>query len=121
MFIARIKKWNITALEVFADKVPDGAAEGGTAEKTADSVRIRPASRSSTSISRSKEEFARNIAAEVAKVFSGVRDNQLMMNLRSAVIRRLVAKGPRSTINELRRGPPDEAPLPLPLPPAEGD
>lgn len=113
MVIARIKKWNIDALEVFVDKAP--APEENAAESAR--TQTRSPAGGGTTVSGAQEQFARAVAGEVAKVFANVRENPLMMQLRSIVIRRIVAKGPRSAVALLRRGPSDELPLPV----GEGD
>jgi hypothetical protein len=116
MFIARIKKWNIDTLEVFADKVGGDAPEENASGKTAILAKSS-ARRDDGTVSEPLEQFARAVATDVAKVFVSVRDNPLMMQLRALAIRRLVGAGPNSPINSLRRGPLDEIPLPIP----EGD
>ncbi len=113
MFIARIKKWNMDAVEVFVDKIhadaPDETAPGKTAVLAKSSVR---AQKDDGAVSESLEQFARAVATDVAKVFVNVRDNPLMMQLRAIAIRRLVGAGPEAAVNSLRRGPLDDVPLP---------
>ena len=109
MFIARIKKWNIESLDVLVEKKAAQAAlqNGG----------ILPAARpyddddEDDGMTEEQEAFARSLAIEVSRPFVNVRDNPLMLQLRAAVIRRLVAQGPDNIINVLRR-PPDRPPLP---------
>ncbi len=118
MFLARLKKWNIDEVDVFVETLHGDAA--GDSPVGADGA---PRSRHTTSIRRQRsgegatagaqEQFARSVAAEVARVFTNARENPLMMHLRSIVIKRIVAQGPDSSITALRRGPLDEAPLPV--------
>lgn len=120
MFIARIKKWNIDTLEVLVDKVrTDQPEESGTRKTTTikprgqTSARTRPASGGGEdALSTEEEQFARSVASDVSKAFINVRRDPLMMQLRTIVIKRLVALGPDSVLNSLRRGPLDEIPLP---------
>jgi hypothetical protein len=112
MFIARIKKWNIGTLEVFVDNMPADALEEQPAASTRRKTGVRERG-DDGSVSEAREQFARAVAAEMAKVFNNVRENQLMMRLRSIALKRIVAKGANSPIAVLRRGPMDELPLPI--------
>ncbi len=109
MFLARIRKWNIEALDVFADSAPADAAP----EDTSASARRKASVRRSGLVTGDREAFAHAVAADIARVFSNVRENPLMMQLRSIVIRHLVERGPDSSVGALRRGPVDELPLPI--------
>lgn len=99
MFILRLKKWNIEAVEVVAEKtrhttsakVAQPQARSATTTATAN-----------TGMTAEQEQFARAIATEVSRWFVNVRDNPLMMMLRLAAIKRLVAHGPRGMINVMR-------------------
>lgn len=116
MFIARIKKWNIDALDVLVEKkrqdtdsIPAPAAPGGPAQ--AGRPAVRPQEQEIT-LTAEQEQFARSVAAEVSRAYVNMRSNPLMMMLRAVTIKRLVMAGPDSVINALRRGPQDKIPLP---------
>lgn len=103
MFIARIRKWNIGALDVIAEKKPDPARPSDTVvirraeaaqAKQREAENPRPADR---------EDFARRTALEISRPFVAVKTNPLMMQLRAAVIKKLVAHGMNGPVNVLRR------------------
>ena len=111
MFIARIRKWNIDALDVLVEKSrPDPAARrAALARKNAepapkqqpdDSIVFAPAA--------GQEEFIRATAGEVSRPFVNVKNNPAMMLLREAVIKGLIAHGKKGVVNILRH-PPEEA------------
>ncbi len=114
MFIARIRKWNIEAIDVVADasrgEADDAFSQGRAGKTTA--VARRPGDGGDEPLPEAQADFARAVAAEVSRVFVNVRKNPLMMQLRAIVIRRLARKGADSPINRLRRGPLDQVPLP---------
>jgi hypothetical protein len=112
MFISRIKKWNIDTICVFLDKTK--VESHATSVRTSSSSTVHRRKTEDGVVPEAQEQFARAVATEVARIFVDVRDNELMMRLRALVIRRLVAKGPDSSIHSLRRGPVDEVLLPLP-------
>ncbi len=118
MFLARLKKWNIDSVEVFVEIIhgdPPGdspvGADGAPRPRHTTSIRKQRSGDGATA--GAQEQFARSVAAEVARVFTNVRENPLMTQLGNIVIKRLVDKGPDSSITALRRGPLDEAPLPI--------
>lgn len=97
MFINRLKKWNIESLEVVVER------RTGESSTTATVVRPQSTSTKVLGMTAEQEEFARSIAADVSRRFVNVRDNPLMMQLRSVAIRRLVAHGPGGMLNVMRR------------------
>lgn len=100
LFINRLKKWGIETLEVVAEKARETqSAPAPTRSTTSRTV----------SLTAEQEEFARSIATEVSRWFVNVRNDELMMQLRSVVIKRLVAHGRRGFINLLRRKPDADA------------
>lgn len=98
MFIARIRKWNITALDVFVES----KRAGGPPPPSANPLPPPPVD-DENSIAREQEEFARSVAQEISRPFINVRDNPLMMQLRAVVIRSIVAQGQRGLFNLLRQ------------------
>lgn len=127
MFLVRIKKWNVEELDVFIEK-PASASTHRTAaeqkqsgsesqtahaqsrrEKARDPQRAdtkanassRP--RDTKALSAEEEEFARATAAEVSRAFVNVKQNPIMMQLRVAVIKRLIMHGRDGVVNVLRR------------------
>ncbi len=118
MFIARIRKWNIEALDVLVDKSrPDTAARrAATARKAAEAAHPRETPRDGErALTAEQEEFARATAVEISRPFVNVKTNPLMMSLRAAVIKELVAHGRRGIVNILRH-PPDEPSASEPAP-----
>lgn len=96
MFVLRLKKWNIETVDVFVEKAAGGSVRTNV-------VRPRPATASTNSgLTAEQERFARAVATEVSQWFVNVRDNPLMMALRVAAIKRLVAHGPRGLLNLMR-------------------
>lgn len=101
MFIARLQKWNIEAIDVIADKTDDARPPAG--ETT---VTPKPRTRNEDgeyTITAEQEAFARAIATEISRNFVNVHDNPLMMQLRASAIKRLILHGPDGIINVLRR------------------
>lgn len=95
MFIVRLKKWNIESLEVIVDDF----------NKTADSgngKQPRQSHATAAGLTAEQEEFTRRIATEVYGWFANVRENPLMMQLRSVAVKRLVAHGPEGMLNIMR-------------------
>ncbi len=121
MFIARIRKWRIDALDIIVDAArgeitdenfPRTRSSGKTTVVISRKRHDRPAG-DDVPLPESREQFARAVAAEISRTFVNVRNSPLMMQLRAAVIKRLVRDGPDSAVNVLRRGPRDQLPLPL--------
>lgn len=107
MFIARIKKWNVEELDVFVEKTKDTERAVKATTRT-----IKPDSTGADAgnhpgqektLSVEEEKFARSTAIEVSRPFVNLRDNPVMMQLRAAVIRRLIMHGPEGTVNRLRK------------------
>lgn len=107
MFIARIRKWNIEALDVLLEKRrPDTAAKrAALASKAAENARGgTPADAPGAQL----EEFARRTALEISRPFVNVKNNPLMMQLRASVIKALVLHGAKGVANVLRHSPEPE-------------
>lgn len=96
MFILRLKKWNVEAVEVYAEKTRNTTKTG------IPNPQARSAGTSTTSMTAEQERFARAIATEVSRWFVNVKDNPLMMMLRLAAIKRLIAHGPHGLLNVMR-------------------
>ncbi len=98
LFINRLQKWNVEALEVFVEKERESV-------RSTRVMRNRPASSPTTAIglTAEQEEFARQVATEVAKRFVNVKENPLMMELRAVAIRRLIAHGKDGPLNRMFR------------------
>lgn len=113
MFIARIRKWNIDFIDVYVDKRPDGAADPlteDTPEQPAADDKLPPAPEEGRSarltairLSGEQQDFARSVALDISRAFVNVKDNPLMMQLRTVVIKRLVMHGPEGVVNRMRR------------------
>ena len=97
MFIVRLKKWGVESVLVEKD---EPAADEGQAEQ-AEPARGKTSS-SASSIPPEQNQFARDIALEVSRWFANVRDNPLMLQLRSVAIRKLVAHGRDGVLNLMR-------------------
>lgn len=101
MFIARLQKWNIEAVDVLADKQEDARPAAG---ETTVAPKPRPrAEDGEYTITAEQEAFARTVAMEISRNFVNVRDNPLMVQLRASAIKRLILHGPDGIINVLRR------------------
>ena len=102
MFIARIRKWNIETLEVLVEK-----KRSSTTTMASLPVQQTPGQKQAReqALTAEQEEFARATALEISRPFVNVKDNPVMMQLRAAVIRRLVQLGPQSPVNILRHPP----------------
>ena len=110
MFIARIKKWNIEALDVIVEKKKDIVVAAAADEVAG--AKPRKDTKTPETLSAAQEEFARAIVREVSAPFINVRDNEIMMLLRASVIKRLIQHGRKGIVNQLRRPPgaPEEVP-----------
>ena len=99
MFIARLKKWNVSTIEVFVEPNRDHSDDE-------DGKRPRRSSSTTTAVfSAEQEEFARAVVSEVSRWFVNVRDNQLMMQLWGVVTKRLIAHGKNGLLNVMRQTP----------------
>lgn len=105
MFINRLKKWNIASLSVFVDRVRTGKTDVTPVQRASAPAASAPA----TAAMPQPDEFARQIAREVAGWFINLRDNPLMMQLRNTAIKRLVAHGKNGMINVMRKAARDES------------
>ncbi len=116
MFISRIKKWNIEAVDVIIEKkietesriIPAPGSPRPAAKPGQAAVRSAPrAIQSGDTLTAAEEEFARTIVKEVSPAFTNLRENEIMMQLRAAVIKKLIQEGPKSIVNRLRQLPPE--------------
>ncbi len=119
MFISRIKKWNIEAIDVLIEKRGDPesralpGAGGGTRVLRPAAALVRGKTRvipSGNTLTAEQEEFARTVVKEISPPFSNLRDNDTMMQLRAAVIKKLIQEGRKSIVNKLRQLPQDPPP-----------
>lgn len=98
MFIVRLKKWGVESVLVEKD---EPVAEEGQPEP-GEPVRGKTSSSAASSVPPEQNQFARDIALEVSRWFVNVRDNPLMLQLRSVAIRKLVAHGRDGVLNLMR-------------------
>ncbi len=114
MFISRIKKWNIEAIDVLIEKRTDNESRplprvgGGTRILRPDAANLRGKTRvipAGNALTAEEEEFARTVIKEVSPPFANLRDNETMMQLRAAVIKKLIQEGRKSAVNKLRQLP----------------
>ncbi len=107
MFIARIRKWNIETLDVFTEpRRSDTTVKRAAARKNAEAPAAASGQENGEQdIPADREEFARATAIEISRPFVSVKANPLMMQLRAAVIRKLIAHGKNGIVNIMRRQP----------------
>ena len=105
MFIARIRKWNIDALDVLLEKrrTDTAAARGAMVQKTGQAAQAADPAGEGEAPVAAQEDFARATALEISRPFVNVKSNSLMMQLRASVIKALVLHGANGVVNILRR------------------
>ncbi len=109
MFIARIRKWNIDTIDVYAEKKADAAATSdpdetaSAAEPASDPEQTRDTKVLSDRLSTEQADFARTLALEISRTFVNVKNDPLMMQLRTVAIKRLVYHGRNGVVNLMRR------------------
>lgn len=109
MFIARIRKWNIDTIDILQEKKADAAAgDNGDAMTEKDQQEAQAQASQNTRVlsdrlSQEQAEFARTVALEVSRTFVNVKNDPLMMQLRTVAIKRLVHHGCNGVVNVMRR------------------
>jgi hypothetical protein len=113
MFIARIRKWGIAALDVLVEKrPPDTAARrAALARKNAELAQKQKADGADgvDALTAEQEEFVRATVTEISRPFINVKNSPLMMQLRASAVRGLIAHGKSGVVNILRHPPVESA------------
>lgn len=100
LFINRLTKWGIENVEVVVDDTTVTVRSAAFKHGTTTNVAINAKVGSSVAL----QEFARDINMEVTNRFKNLTDDELMMRLRSIVLKKLIADGPNGKLNRLRNG-----------------
>ncbi|MCL2001210.1 MAG: hypothetical protein FWG74_07225 [Planctomycetes bacterium] len=96
LFINRLQKWKVEALDVFVEKE-------SRPPSLADRQQNNPESVPRTGLTAEQNDFSRQIAAEISGRFANVQDNPLMLELQKAATKLLIAYGSDSPINSMFR------------------
>lgn len=100
MFIRRLEKWGVTTVSVAVErKSEEPGKESPRAPAQPDPAE---AAKDTTS---EQEAFIMSVVAEVGTWFANVRDNPLMMQLRTVAIKKLIADGPEGKLYQFRQMP----------------
>ncbi|MCD8351631.1 MAG: hypothetical protein LUC93_13570 [Planctomycetaceae bacterium] len=115
MFIARIRKWNIDAIDVLQETKAAATSDAGEATTEvgpeAEAQSSQNTRQLSDRLSNEQADFARTVALEISRTFVNVKNDPLMMQLRTVAIKRLVYHGRNGVVNLMRRhGSVDEEP-----------
>lgn len=120
MYIDRIRKWKIERLEIIKESVHEAEIahkKKATArfktnsdtlsdqETAALSAASDNANSAPTTVQPGKQpdlDFVRSVASAISPAFANVKQNPLMMQLRTIVIKRLVMHGPEGLLNVMR-------------------
>lgn len=100
LFINRLTKWGLESVDVVVDDTTVTDKSSALKHGTTTNIAINTKTGSSAAL----QEFAKDITVEVTNRFKNLADDELMMRLRSIVLKKLIADGPNGKLNRLRTG-----------------
>lgn len=99
LFISRLDKWKIDSVFVHIEEQEPAAKEDIPADKSPAAVMSIP---DRPNASAEQQEFLKSVIFDVGTWFSNVKDNPLMLQLRSIAVKKLVADGPKGKLKAFR-------------------